>query len=454
MHALLAAAAAAGWDTRWGRALVHAALVDVVADVRAEARRGASVPAAAAILERARAVLEQGERPRLRRVLNATGTILHTGLGRAPLPDAALAAIIERASGYDNLEFDLEEGSRGSRHALVADILCALTGAEAAMVVNNNAAAVLLALATLASGREVVVSRGELVEIGGSFRIPEIMAQSGARLREVGTTNRTHLADYARAIGPETALLLRVHQSNFAQIGFIAQPDLKALVALGESAGLPLLYDMGSGALLPVRLGGREEPDARGALAAGCGLITFSGDKLLGGPQAGILCGRAEWIGRCAQHPLARAVRVDKLTLAALEATLDLYRRGCAWREVPALRLLARTPEELRRACVRLARRLRAADATGCGVRVVPTTSVTGAGALPGVELPGFAVALLPAAGGAQRLAETLRRGDPPVVARLHGAVLLLDPRTLLDPAEERAVATAVLRALGAPPAP
>ena len=448
MHALLAAAERAGWEARWGRQAVHQALSAVLAQVRAQLGAGEAVPAPEALLERAAAVLERDARPRLRRVLNATGTVLHTGLGRAPLAPAALAAVLAHAAGYSNLEYDLGQGTRGSRHALVAEALCALTGAEAAMVVNNNAAAVLLLLAALAAGREVVVSRGELVEIGGSFRVPDIMAQSGARLREVGTTNRTYARDYAGVIGPETALLLRVHQSNFAQIGFTASPDLAELVSVGAAAALPVAYDMGSGALVPVAYGGRDEPDARAALAAGVDVVTFSGDKLLGGPQAGILCGRARWIARCAQHPLARAVRVDKLTLAALEATLELYRRGRAEQEVPALRLLGRGPAELRRACARLARRLAAGAGDACAISVVPTTSVTGAGALPGVELPGYAVSLLPAAASAQQLADALRLGDPPVVARLHGERLLLDPRTILDPAEERLLVTAVLGAI------
>ena len=448
MHALLAAAGRQGWETRWGREAVHKVLNGVVAEVRAEVLAGEPSPDPDAILGRAAAALERDGRPRLRRVLNATGTVLHTGLGRAPLAAAAMEAVLARAAGYSNLEYDLEGGTRGSRHHLVAEALCALTGAEAAMVVNNNAAAVLLLLAALAVGREVVVSRGELVEIGGSFRVPDIMLQSGARLREVGTTNRTYARDYAAAIGPETALLLRVHQSNFAQVGFTASPALAELVAVGAAAGVPVAYDMGSGALVEVAYGGRHEPDARAALAEGADIVSFSGDKLLGGPQAGILCGRAQWVARCAKHPLARAVRVDKLTLAALEATLDVYRRGRAEQEVPALRLLGRSPAELRRACGRLARRIAAGAGEACALTVVPTTSVTGAGALPGVELPGYAVSVVPAYGSAQQLADVLRRGDPPVVARLHGERLLLDPRTILDAHEERQLVEAVLRAI------
>src|SRR5256714_2922235 len=299
-----------------------------------------------------RAELRALRAPRLRRVLNATGVIVHTNLGRAPLAPEALERVVEAARGYSNLEYDLADGRRGSRQEHVADALRRLTGAEAALVVNNNAAAVLLALAALAEGREVVVSRGELIEIGDGFRIPDVLARSGARLREVGTTNRTRAADYERAIGPETALLLRVHQSNFRVVGFTEQPQLTELVRIARARGLPVVDDLGSGVL--AELG--DEPSARAALAAGADLVCFSGDKLLGGPQAGIVVGHAELVERLRRHPLQRALRADKLTLAALEATLALYLDpGLAEREIPVLRMLSEPVEAVRARAKRLA---------------------------------------------------------------------------------------------------
>src|ERR671933_2025598 len=287
--------------------------------------------------------------PRLRRVLNATGVILHTNLGRAPLAAGALERVVEAARGYSNLEYSLEEGRRGSRQEHVGDALRRLTGAEAALVVNNNAAAVLVALAALAEGREVVVSRGELIEIGDGFRIPDVLARSGARLREVGTTNRTRASDYERAIGPETALLLRVHQSNFRVVGFTAQPRLEELVRVGRAHGLPVVDDLGSGVLVELA----DEPSARDALVAGADLVCFSGDKLLGGPQAGIVVGKAELIERLRRHPLQRALRADKLTLAALEGTLQLYLDDPSL--VPVLRMLREETAAVRARAERLA---------------------------------------------------------------------------------------------------
>src|SRR5437868_6953497 len=287
--------------------------------------------------ERVRAELAAARAPQLRRVLNATGVIVHTNLGRAPLAEEALARVLEIGRGYSNLEYDLERGARGSRQDHVLDILRRLTGAEAALVVNNNAAAVMLALAALAEGREVLVSRGELIEIGDGFRIPDVLARSGARLVEVGTTNRTRAADYERAIGPETALLLRVHQSNFRLVGFTEQPSLRELAAVAQRHGLPLVDDLGSGVLLHLE----GEPSARESLAAGAELVCFSGDKLLGGPQAGVVVGRAELVERLRRHPLQRALRIDKLSLAALEGTLLLYLDPeRAAREIPVLRML------------------------------------------------------------------------------------------------------------------
>ena len=383
------------------------------------------------LVERALAELGSARRPRLRRVLNATGVIVHTNLGRAPLADAALERVGEVGRGYSNLEYDLAEGARGSRQNHAAEILRRLTGAEAALVVNNNAAAVLLALAALAEGREVLVSRGELIEIGDGFRIPDVLARSGARLREVGTTNRTRAADYEAGIGEETAVLLRVHQSNFRVVGFTEQPRVEELARVARRHGLPLVDDLGSGVL--VELAG--EPSAKESLAAGADLVTFSGDKLLGGPQAGIVVGRADLVEQLRRHPLQRALRADKLTLAALEGTLALYLEPeRAGREVPVLRML-REPVEVVRA---RAERLAAAT----GGEVEETTARVGGGALPLAELPSFAAAV------EEELAAPLRDGDPPIVGIVRDGRVLLDCRTLRDDElDEVAAAVAHARA-------
>ncbi|HUZ99797.1 MAG TPA: L-seryl-tRNA(Sec) selenium transferase [Gaiellaceae bacterium] len=357
--------------------------------------------------------LEAARRPSLRRVLNATGVIVHTNLGRAPLAPEALARVQDAGRGYSNLELDLEEGERGSRQDHLAPLLRRLTGVESALVVNNNAAAVLLALAALAEGREVVVSRGELLEIGDGFRIPEVLARSGARLVEVGTTNRTRAADYERAIGPETALVLRVHQSNFRVVGFTELPKLAEVAAVAHRHDLPLVDDLGSGALGAVP----GEPSVRESLAAGADLVCFSGDKLLGGPQAGIVAGRADLVERLRRHPLQRAVRVDKLNLAALEGTLQLHLEAPA--RIPVLRMLGEDASIVR------ARAERLAELTGGTVE--ETTARVGGGALPLAELPSFACAL------DESLAAPLRVGEPPVVGIVRDGKLLLDCRTLAD---------------------
>jgi len=385
--------------------------------------------------ERALQELSSAREPSLRRVLNATGVIVHTNLGRAPLPTAALERALEVGRSYSNLEYDLDEGARGSRQDHVAAILRRLTGAEGALVVNNNAAAVLLALAALAEGREVLVSRGELIEIGDGFRIPDVLARSGARLREVGTTNRTRAADYERAIGSETAVLLRVHQSNFRVVGFTEQPSVAELAAVAERHGLPLVDDLGSGALSPsntVLLG--DEPTAREALAEGADLVCFSGDKLLGGPQAGIVVGRAELVEKLRRHPLQRALRADKLTLAALEGTLGLYLDPeRAAREVPVLRMLHEPAEAVRARAERLAK--------AAGGEVEETVARVGGGALPLAELPSFACAV------EDELSAALREADPPVVGVIRDGRLLLDCRTLTDEeADEAAAAVAAAR--------
>jgi len=383
------------------------------------------------VVARARALAAASERRSLRRVINATGVILHTNLGRAPLAAGAQAAVAEVAEGYSSLELDLATGARGSRHDHVEAVLRELTGAEAALVVNNGAGAALLAVAALAGpGREVVVSRGQLVEIGGGFRVPEVIAQAGARLVEVGTTNRTHLADYERAIGADTGAVLRVHQSNFRQLGFVEDVPVAALCALGP----PVIDDVGSGALVD---GLGDEPAVRASVAAGAALVGFSGDKLLGGPQAGLLVGRADAVARARAHPLARALRIDKLSLAALAATLRLYREPERARaEIPVLRMLADDGA---------ARAQRLVAAIGEAAEVVPAVARVGGGALPLLELPGCAVAV---AGSPDALAARLRAGEPPVVARIEAGRLLLDPRTVADD-EVEPLAAAVRAALG-----
>jgi L-seryl-tRNA(Ser) seleniumtransferase len=361
--------------------------------------------------------------PSLRRVLNATGVVVHTNLGRAPLAAAARAAVNETATGYSNLEFDLDRGERGSRHDHVAGLLCQLTGAEAAVAVNNCAAAVLLAVAVLAGPEaEVVVSRGQLIEIGGSFRIPEVISQAGAKLVEVGTTNRTRLADYQAAIGDSTAAVLRAHPSNFRVLGFVEQVEIEELCALGP----PVIDDVGSGVLADDLVALADEPSVRRSARAGAALVTFSGDKLLGGPQAGLLIGRRDAVERCRRHPLARALRIDKLSLAALEATLRVYLDPeLARRELPVLAMLDADPASL------AARAARVAE--GTGGRVVEAVARVGGGALPLLELHGPAVALDPGQDGADALAAALRRGDPPVVCQIHDGLPLLHARTLAD---------------------
>ncbi|MGI8781906.1 MAG: L-seryl-tRNA(Sec) selenium transferase [Solirubrobacteraceae bacterium] len=377
-------------------------------------------------------------RPSLRRVLNATGVVVHTNLGRAPLAPAARAAVARAAHGYANLELDLAGGVRASRHDHVEGLLRELTGAGAAAVVNNCAAAVLLAVSALAGpGRDVVVSRGHLIEIGGGFRMPEVVAQAGARLVEVGTTNRTHLGDYTAALGPDTGAILRAHPSNFRALGFVEEVGVEALCGLG----VPVIDDVGSGVLLDDLAVLVDEPPVRRSIRAGAAVVAFSGDKLLGGPQAGVLVGTEAAIAACRRHPLARAVRIDKLSLAALEATLALYRDpALARRELPVLAMLTLDGAELK------ARAERLAEATGGAV--VAASGRVGGGALPLLELPGFAVALDPAPAGADALALALRAGDPAVVGRIEHGRVLLDPRTLAGD-ELDAAAAAVLAARG-----
>ena len=405
-------------------------VVEAVRATVARARETASAPADdAGWAEAIAARLADATRPSLRRVINATGVVLHTNLGRAPLAEVALDAIAETAAGYSNLELDLDRGARGSRYVHCASLLRELTGAEDALVVNNCAAALVLALDTLGSGREAILSRGELVEIGGSFRVHEIMAKSGARLREVGATNRTHLADYTRALGPDTGVLLKVHRSNFAVHGFISEVTVRELAPVAAEHGLPIVHDLGSGLLVSLAsIGLAGEPTAHEALDAGATIVVMSGDKLLGGPQAGLVLGAARWIEAMRRNPLARSYRVDKLTLAALEATLALYREPArAFREIPTLALLATSADVLRGRAAALRDAL-AAD--GIAADVVESVGSVGAGAFPDAALSGAAVML---AGDAESWARRLRAGTPAIVGHVHDGRLHLDLRAVLE---------------------
>jgi L-seryl-tRNA(Ser) seleniumtransferase len=394
---------------------------------------GESPPDEEQLAETAARYLARLTRPNLRRVINATGVVLHTNLGRAPLAPAAVAQVTEIAAGYSNLEYELESGQRGSRGAHVEGLLRELSGAEAALAVNNNAAAVMLALAALAGDGEVLVSRGELVEIGGSFRIPDILAYSGATLVEVGTTNRTRLADYAAAIGERTTAILRVHQSNFRIVGFTEQPEADELAALARERGIAMVDDLGSGALGEVH----GEPTVRAAVAAGADLVCCSGDKLLGGPQAGILCGRGAAVERCGRHPLARAMRLDKLQLAALEATLRLH-RDKGPEALPALAMIEAQEEEL------LRRAEATAGAIGGAAQVGRENGAPGGGSLADVALEGPVCLVDPGEDGADALLTRLREHDPPVIARILRDRVVLDPRTMSD--DEAAQAAAAVR--------
>jgi L-seryl-tRNA(Ser) seleniumtransferase len=390
--------------------------------------------------------LESAERPSLRPVINATGVVLHTNLGRAPLPDAAIDAIHSVAAGYANLEYDIDRGDRGSRYTHCVGLLRELTGAEDAVVVNNCAAALVLALNTFAESREAVISRGELVEIGGSFRIPDIMSKSGARLVEVGTTNRTHADDYLRALGPATGAVVKVHRSNFAIEGFVAEVNAEEMASLARDRELPFVYDLGSGLIMSLaEYGLTGEPTARDAVRAGATLVTMSGDKLLGGPQAGLIVGTAHAVGALRANPLVRSFRVDKLTLAALEATLALYREPRrALSEIPVLAMLTATRADVRARAEWLRDKI---DSHGVPISVVDTDASVGGGAFPTARIPSAALAI---DGPAERIERELRAGQPPVVARVAEGHVLLDPRTVLqldDAPFARAVADAIGRA-------
>ena len=390
------------------------------------------VPALEEICAQAAALAKKTLLPHLRRVINATGISLHTNLGRACLSEQAAKAAADVARHYSNLEFDLEQGSRGSRYDCVEELLCKLTGAEAAMVVNNNAAAVLLILSAMASGGEVVISRGELVEIGGSFRVPEIMEQCGCILHEVGTTNKTHPSDYRRAIGENTRALLKVHTSNYRIVGFTESVSASELAALGREVNLPVIEDIGSGCLIDLnQLGIHDEPTVMQSIEAGVDIVSFSGDKLLGGPQAGIIVGRKKYLDILKHHPLTRAVRIDKLTLAALEATLRSYLNPRqALQDIPVLRMLGASQEDLKYRAICLCRQIKAA---GFAAEVIPEQSQVGGGSVPCQTLPTFAVAVTPENLTVDQLDQALRSRDLPIVGRISHDRYVMDLRTLRD---------------------
>lgn len=410
---------------RYGRPLTLDAIRLTLEEARAslKAEDGASAPEPAAILSRAEAHLSVWTTPTLRTVINGTGVILHTNLGRAPLSKATVASMGEIGAGYSNLELDLETGKRGERLSHVESILQALTGAEAALVVNNNASAILLALSALASRRRVIIARSQLIEIGGGFRMPEVMKQSGARLVEVGTTNKIHLTDYEREL-PSAALVLRAHRSNFKLVGFTEEPDFEEVVRLAHDAHVAVLDDLGSGALLDTaRYGMAHEPTVQESLAAGADVVCFSGDKLLGGPQAGIIIGRAEHLTRIRKHPLARAVRADKTCLAGITATLTHYLKNEAEQEIPVWRMLSVPLDELGRRAKHWAASLQRGE-------VSPSQSTLGGGSLPGETLPTYVLSL-PAKSPNQTMSR-LRAQPTPIIARTERDRILIDPRTVL----------------------
>ena len=431
----------------------HSALVACARAVIAEERKGRRMGAPprefAELVDQWRARLVAEQTPSLRPVINATGVIVNTNLGRAPLAEEAIAAVARVARGYSNLEYDLEAGERGKRHTHVRELLRSLTGAEDALAVNNNAAAVLVVLSALAAGREVIVSRGELVEIGGGFRVPDVMRQGGARLVEVGTTNRTRVADYAAAITPETAAILAVHPSNFRVVGFTETPALADLAELAHAKNVPLVYDLGSGCVVDTQpFGLAHEPTPVESIYAGADVVCFSGDKLLGGPQAGLIVGRSEYLTEIARHPLMRAVRMDKLTLAALEATLRLHRDGKELTAIPVWRAISQPLDMLR---VRAQGWVAFLTERGVSASVEEGESAVGGGSLPGETLPTALCVIKGVGRDMTDAARRLRLGQPPVICRLYRDDLYLDPRTVM-PDEEASLLDALARAFDVAP--
>lgn len=387
------------------------------------------------IIEAVTAAVAKDTAPNLKPLVNATGVVIHTNLGRSLLPEAVSHNISVIAGHYSNLEYDLEAGKRGSRHASIEDLLCEISGAQAALAVNNNAGAVLLCLETFARNKEVIVSRGELVEIGGSFRVPDVMAKSGGILREVGTTNRTHLKDYENAIGENTALLLKVHRSNYSVIGFTAEVSLKELVALGADHRIPVMEDLGSGTFIDFsKYGLVKEPTVQDSVACGTDVVTFSGDKLLGGPQAGIIVGKKSIVDRIKQNPLARALRIDKLTLAALESTIRLYRdEEKAVDMIPTLRMLTMTITEIETRASSLAEKLNQIGESRLDINLIERSSRAGGGSLPLLELPSRCLRIQIRGMSANALEKSMRSNDPPIIGRIEDNAFVMDPRTLAE---------------------
>ena len=416
------------WISSYGRPLTLDAIRSVLDKVRLRYAEASTIPDRESLLEQVGSKLQNWTAPTLRDVINATGVILHTNLGRAPLSQAALDAIRSVASGYSTLEYDLRKGKRGTRLVHAESLLKRITGVSAALVVNNNAAAVMLALTALARRRAVVIARTQLVEIGGGFRVPDVMKQSGARLVEVGTTNRVHLADYESALDESPVMILRAHRSNFRIIGFTTEPSLTELASLARRVGIPLVDDLGSGSLLDTsRFGLGHEPMVQESLAQGADLVCFSGDKLLGGPQAGIIVGRADLVAKLKKHPLARAIRADKLCLAGLSATLLHYLKDEAAQEVPVWRMIAMPTEQIRE------RAQNWVEVIGHG-EVIDGESTVGGGSLPGETLPTFTLALR--VRGPNRFLARLRESNPVIIARLDDDRVVLDPRTVLPEQE------------------
>jgi L-seryl-tRNA(Ser) seleniumtransferase len=422
---------------RFGRDTVKTWVREVLDELRngqSEQLAGDEATIEKNIVQRLGEVAQSVAAQRLRKVINGTGIVIHTNLGRAPLAQAAIDAI-SAAAASTNLEIDLLTGQRGGRGAVVEELCQEVTGAEAALVVNNCAAATLLTLQTLAAGRRVVISRGQLIEIGGSFRLPDVFRQAGVELHEVGTTNRTHLSDYAQAIGPETAALLRVHPSNYRMTGFCESVTIAELAKLGRSHKLPVIDDVGSGCLYDLsRFGLADEPIVSESLKAGADLVVFSGDKLLGGPQCGLIVGRSEFVEKLRSNPLARALRVDKLTLAALQATLEIHRAGRAFEEIPVLNQLAKPADDIRKRAEQLVERLRSPSSVGNMVSVQQVSSASGGGALPEQSLPSWAIVI--AGENAGDVSKRLRIGEPAVLGRIQDGRMLIDLRTV-QPADE-----------------
>jgi L-seryl-tRNA(Ser) seleniumtransferase len=441
---LLLRPAVVSWVERTSREFVVAEIQKILESVRTQIRNGTD-PGLSLRPEHVESALDHALQmlllPNLRTVINATGVVLHTNLGRAPLSEAAQKSLSAFSANYTNLEYELSTGERSHRDKLIESLLQEVLGCESATVVNNNAAAVFLILNTLASGKEVVVSRGELVEIGGSFRVPDIMARSGAILREVGTTNKTRIEDYKAAIGPNTALLLRVHPSNYRMTGFTERPDLTAMIELSRGAAIPLVEDIGSGCLVDLRpYGITDEPVVQESIAAGIPLICFSGDKLLGGPQAGIIAGTRKLVDPIRRNPLMRTYRVEKLIYGVLEATLSSYRFGRASTEIPVVRMISMTRKELSARARRFVRKLKASLPGGVQIQIIEGNSVVGGGSCPECRLPTTLIALEPGAASPNTVESRLRTQNPPIILRVEEDRLLVDLRTVF-PSQERALA-------------